>query len=68
MEKEKTERLISDDFNLFSKVFNVDEYGFWENDNYVLIQNKSLEEIARENSIDSRLLKEKKIKLGKNII
>jgi uncharacterized protein YyaL (SSP411 family) len=58
--KEELERLISDDFDLFSKVFNINEYGFWENDNYVLIQNKSLEEIARENSIDSRLLKEKK--------
>lgn len=52
--------IISDDFELFSKVFNINEYGLWENENYVLIQNNSLEEIANKNLIALELLKSKK--------
>lgn len=58
--KTELQEIISDDFELFSKVFNINEFGFWENENYVLIQNSSLEEIANENMITTELLKSKK--------
>ncbi|WP_374549621.1 thioredoxin domain-containing protein [Flavobacterium sp.] len=58
--KTELQEIISDDFELFSKVFNINEFGFWENENYVLIQNNSLEEIANENMITTELLKSKK--------
>lgn len=58
--KTELQEIISDDFELFSKVFNINEFGFWENKNYVLIQNNSLEEIANENMITTELLKSKK--------
>ncbi|MBC7523833.1 MAG: thioredoxin domain-containing protein [Flavobacterium sp.] len=52
--------IIKQDFNLFSEVFNVNDFGFWENGNYVLIQNKSLREIASQNSISELDLQNKK--------
>ena len=58
--KPELEALLKDDFYLFSIVFNVNEFGFWEHQNYVLIQNKSLEEIAIGQNISIELLQRKK--------
>lgn len=52
--------ILKDDFDLFSQVFNINSYGLWEDENYVLIQNQSLEEIAETNSIAFDELKTKK--------
>lgn len=53
-------KLLDTDFELFAKVFNCNEFGYWEHNNYVLIQNKSLEEIASENAISLTELKDRK--------
>ena len=53
--------IIGDDFDLFSQVFNINTFGLWEDENYVLIQNKSLEEIAKSNNITISTLQKKKI-------
>ena len=60
--KEDLKNIIQDDFELFSEVFNINEFGHWEHGNYVLIQNKTLEEISKKNvvSIEELLLKKKK--------
>ncbi|WP_321539457.1 hypothetical protein [Flavobacterium piscinae] len=58
--------IIHDDFTLFSEVFNINEFGLWEHGNYVLIQNKSLDDIAEKNSISIDELRQKKEKLGTN--
>jgi uncharacterized protein YyaL (SSP411 family) len=58
--KEELRNLLGEDFDLFSIVFNVNEFGFWEHQNYVLIQNQSLEEIAFRQNIDLELLEQKK--------
>ncbi len=58
--KEKLKEILKDDFDLFSQVFNINEFGFWENDNYVLIQNQSLLQIASHNLISEIDLQEKK--------
>jgi uncharacterized protein YyaL (SSP411 family) len=52
--------IIGDDFELFSQVFNINTFGLWEDGNYVLIQNQSLEEIAQLNSIAVSELENKK--------
>ena len=52
--------LLGDVFNLFDAVFNIDEFGYWEHGNYVLIQNRPLEQIARENNISHDELRQKK--------
>jgi len=60
--KEELEELITEDFPLFCEVFNINDFGFWEEEQkYVLIQNKSLEEIAFANNIEtSELINKKK--------
>lgn len=58
--KEELQALLQDDFDLFSEVFNINEFGFWEHQNYVLIQNQSLEEIAFRQNIGLETLEQKK--------
>ncbi|MGV9003111.1 thioredoxin domain-containing protein [Flavobacterium sp.] len=58
--KKEVNEIIGDDFELFSVIFNINEFGFWEHDNYVLIQNQSLEEIALQESISLEELTRKK--------
>ncbi|MBC7847373.1 MAG: thioredoxin domain-containing protein [Flavobacterium sp.] len=52
--------IIGDDFELFSQVFNINTFGLWEDGNYVLIQNQSLDEIAQLNAIAVSTLENKK--------
>ena len=58
--KTDLEKLLKDDFELFSDVFNINNFGLWEEDNYVLIQTKSLDEIAVQNRISLVELESKK--------
>jgi uncharacterized protein YyaL (SSP411 family) len=58
--KSELQTLITTDFEIFSTVFNINPFGHWEHGNYVLIQNKSLEEIARYFGISTTELVEKK--------
>ena len=53
--------LIGEDFNLFSQVFNINTFGLWEHENYVLIQNQSLDVIAKLNNTSVLELENKKI-------
>ena len=58
--KAELQDLLQDDFDVFAQIFNINDFGFWENDNYVLIQNQSLEAIAKTNKISLVDLQEKK--------
>lgn len=58
--KPELERLIGDDFALLAQVFNINDFGFWENGHYVLIQNETLEAIADRNKIALPELQTKK--------
>ena len=58
--KTDLQQLLEDDFKLFSTVFNINDFGLWEAENYVLIQTQSLEEIAAQNQISSKELELKK--------
>ncbi len=58
--KAELQAILKEDFALFSIVFNCNAFGFWENDNYVLIQNKTLEQIANEQNIAVSDLNSKK--------
>jgi len=51
--KEELKNILGNDFELFSKVFNINDFGHWENGNYVLIQNRDLEQIASENNLQT---------------
>jgi len=58
--KTELQAILQEDLELFSKVFNVNEFGFWEHENYVLIQNQSLEQIAKQQNIAIETLEQKK--------
>lgn len=58
--KADLQELLKDDFDLFSIVFNINDFGLWEDGNYVLIQSQSLKEIAISNKIELSKLKLKK--------
>ena len=58
--KPELQAILQEDFELFSIVFNVNDFGFWEHNNYVLIQNQSLEDIAKQNNIAIETLEQKK--------
>ena len=57
---EELKSLINDDFELFCLVFNINDFGHWENGNYVLIQKESLAVISGEQNISLDQLKLKK--------
>ena len=58
--KNELQQLLKDDFEWFSQVFNINDFGFWENDHYVLIQNLPLENIAAANNLSVSELESKK--------
>lgn len=58
--KSELQNLIAADFEIFSTVFNVNQFGHWEHGNYVFIQSESLEEIALSFGISTSELQRKK--------
>lgn len=59
-EKQQLKDLLKDDFELFATVFNINEFGYWENGHFVLIQNESIEKLAADANITLEALQEKK--------
>ena len=50
--KEELEKIIKNNFDLFSEYFNVNEYGFWEEENkYILTRIISDEEFIKKNNL-----------------
>ena len=60
--QQELKSILKEDFTLFSQVFNINSFGLWEHDNYVLIQNQDLITIANQNGIDVAYLITKKQK------
>ncbi|MBL0047453.1 MAG: thioredoxin domain-containing protein [Bacteroidetes bacterium] len=46
--KTELEQLLGADFTLFAAYFNINEIGFWEHGNYILLRKKQDEEIANQ--------------------
>ncbi|WP_318309559.1 thioredoxin domain-containing protein [Flagellimonas crocea] len=51
--KEELMELLGKDYEIFQEYFNINSYGLWENGNYVLIRDKSDEEIAEKLNIST---------------
>ena len=58
--KNNLKLILKEDFDLFSKYYNVNNYGFWEHKNYVLIRNETDENFIKNENISLQILKEKK--------
>ena len=49
--KEELKKVLKEKFTLFSDYYNINEYGYWEDDKYVLIRNKKDVDIASKYNI-----------------
>ncbi|MDB3866077.1 thioredoxin domain-containing protein [bacterium] len=58
--KNELKLILEDDFSLFSEYYNINSYGKWEKENYVLIRQKSDVLITDEFSISQIELEQKK--------
>lgn len=59
-EKQNLKELLGNDFEQFAVVFNINEFGFWENGQYVLIQTDVIENLAKELELTPEALQIKK--------
>ncbi|WP_244462140.1 thioredoxin domain-containing protein [Wocania ichthyoenteri] len=58
--KEELKTILKDDFELFSDYYNINNYGFWEHDNYVLIRKDDNASIIKKHNITIDALNKKK--------
>jgi len=59
--KEELQELLKDDYSLFSEYYNINSFGKWENEHYVLIRKKKDQEIIEEFSLNIEDLVAKKV-------
>lgn len=55
-QKEKLQTLLKDDFELFSDYYNINNYGLWEHNNYVLIRKENDSTITNKHNITKEVL------------
>ncbi len=66
--KEELQTILEEDFRLFSDYFNINETGYWENGNYILIRTETPAIIAEKYGISRIELEEKIEKCTKNLL
>jgi len=70
--KEELKSSLDEDFELFSEYYNINNYGKWEADHYVLIRTKSLEQLSKDFDVSQVELQKKidhchsKLKMAKS--
>jgi uncharacterized protein YyaL (SSP411 family) len=58
--KEELKMILKNDFQLFSKYYNINDYGLWEHEKYVLIKSVNDITFTKENNISISELESKK--------
>lgn len=66
--KDELKILLNTDFELFSDYYNINNYGFWEHNNYVLIRKDDDESIIKKHGITLGTLIEKKNNWKKTLL
>ncbi|NAS32083.1 DUF255 domain-containing protein [Flavobacteriaceae bacterium R38] len=59
--KEELQTLLKNDYLLFEAYYNINDYGYWEHDNYVLIRKEADIDFAEKHNITVEALQEKVI-------
>ena len=57
--KKELQNIIGSDYELFADYYNVNQYGYWEKENYVLIRNTSNTDFSKKHSISINDLQQK---------
>ncbi|MBG7630462.1 MAG: thioredoxin domain-containing protein, partial [Bacteroidetes bacterium] len=60
--------ILKDDYKLFSDYYNINHYGYWEHDNYVLIRKNEDTEIAEKHAISVKELEAKVTEWQKTLL
>ena len=63
--KEELKNIITDNYSLFTAYYNINNFGLWEKERYVLIRSKSDNEFQNEFNIDEKRLTQLKAKWKK---
>jgi uncharacterized protein YyaL (SSP411 family) len=59
--KEQLQQLLKEDFEIFAELFNINNFGYWEHDHYVLIQSQTTASIASQFGMtETELIQKKK--------
>ncbi len=66
--QEELQSVLGKDYEIFSDYYNVNNYGLWEHDNYVLIRKKDDAEISKEHSLQITDLESKVVKWNKILL
>ena len=66
--KDELKSILKTDFELFSDYYNINHYGFWEHNNYVLIRKDNKYQITQNHSISISELEEKVINWQKTLL
>lgn len=59
-DQDELKRLLGKDFDIFKEYYNINSYGAWENNHYVLIRRKTDAEIEGEFGLSSEAFQQKK--------
>ena len=59
-QEEELKSALNEDFHLFSDYYNINDYGFWEHNNYVLIRKIDDQSFIKKHNITSEVLSNKK--------
>lgn len=65
--KEELQSILGDDYDLFSNYYNINEKGYWEHENYILLKDEDDESFAQKHQIDLTAL-QAKIKTWKDTL
>ncbi|MBK99423.1 MAG: thioredoxin domain-containing protein [Flavobacteriaceae bacterium] len=65
--EDELKKLLKNEFIVFSDYYNINKYGYWEDDNYVLIKNKSDAAFAKAHNLSKEQVS-KKIDAWKKIL
>ena len=57
--QEELKELLQDDFSLFADYFNINEKGYWEHDNYILLRHDDDLTVADKHGMSTEVLKNK---------
>ena len=58
--KEQLQELLKNDFEIFAELFNINDFGYWEHDNFVLIQSQTTANLASQFGLTETELRQKK--------
>ena len=65
--KDELQKLLTEDFEVFADYYSINEYGFWEHDQYVLIRKDAQDIIATKHGLTNKEL-QKKVSTWKSIL